>query len=153
MAERSKALAQGASPQGRGFEPHSCQFLCLGFVKAWMRTLKCRLQKGRNWSAPRRELAMTQGIEIQGSTLFFYERIVALVACQQFADGRPKAQCQHVGCDHIRGCLKLICLATSRRMCNYMLTAKPAIAQLVEHLTVESCSNQMVPGSIPGGRK
>ena len=25
----------------------------------------------------------------------------------------------------------------------------PAIAQLVEHLTVECCSNQMVPGSIP----
>ena len=30
--------------------------------------------------------------------------------------------------------------------------ALPAIAQLVEHLTVECCSNQMVPGSIPGGR-
>ena len=29
---------------------------------------------------------------------------------------------------------------------------KPAIAQLVEHLTVELCSYQMVPGSIPGGR-
>ena len=29
---------------------------------------------------------------------------------------------------------------------------KPAIAQLVEHLTVDHCSNQMVPGSIPGGR-
>ena len=29
---------------------------------------------------------------------------------------------------------------------------KPAIAQLVEHLTVESRRNQMVPGSIPGGR-
>jgi hypothetical protein len=29
---------------------------------------------------------------------------------------------------------------------------KPAIAQLVEHLTVDFCSNQMVPGSIPGGR-
>ena len=28
----------------------------------------------------------------------------------------------------------------------------PAIAQLVEHLTVDFCSNQMVPGSIPGGR-
>ena len=27
-----------------------------------------------------------------------------------------------------------------------------AIAQLVEHLTVDCCSNQMVPGSIPGGR-
>ena len=32
------------------------------------------------------------------------------------------------------------------------LTNKPAIAQLVEHLTVDSRSNQMVPGSIPGGR-
>ena len=31
-------------------------------------------------------------------------------------------------------------------------TPTPAIAQLVEHLTVEPCSNQMVPGSIPGGR-
>ena len=29
---------------------------------------------------------------------------------------------------------------------------KPAIAQLVEHLTVGVCSYQMVPGSIPGGR-
>ena len=29
---------------------------------------------------------------------------------------------------------------------------QPAIAQLVEHLTVERCSYQMVPGSIPGGR-
>ena len=32
------------------------------------------------------------------------------------------------------------------------IDAKPAIAQLVEHLTVECCSNQMVPDSIPGGR-
>ena len=29
----------------------------------------------------------------------------------------------------------------------------PAIAQLVEHLTVEHRSDQMVPGSIPGGRR
>ena len=27
LAEWSKALAQGASPQGRGFEPHSCHFM------------------------------------------------------------------------------------------------------------------------------
>ena len=27
-----------------------------------------------------------------------------------------------------------------------------AIALLVEHLTVDHCSDQMVPGSIPGGR-
>ena len=26
LAERSKAVAQGAIPQGRGLEPHSCQF-------------------------------------------------------------------------------------------------------------------------------
>ena len=31
------------------------------------------------------------------------------------------------------------------------MRAAPAIAQLVEHLTVDPCSNQMVPGSIPGG--
>ena len=30
--------------------------------------------------------------------------------------------------------------------------ARPAIAQVVKHLTVDHCSNQMVPGSIPGGR-
>ena len=27
LAEWSKALAPGASPQGRGFEPHSCHFI------------------------------------------------------------------------------------------------------------------------------
>jgi hypothetical protein len=32
------------------------------------------------------------------------------------------------------------------------LADRPAIVQLVKHLTVECCSNQMVPGSIPGGR-
>ena len=31
--------------------------------------------------------------------------------------------------------------------------ATPAIAQLAEHLTVDACSNQLVPGSIPGGRR
>ena len=31
-------------------------------------------------------------------------------------------------------------------------TGKPAIAQLVEHLTVELCSYQVIPGSIPVGR-
>ena len=27
LAERSKAVAQGAIPKGRGFEPHGCHFL------------------------------------------------------------------------------------------------------------------------------
>ena len=31
-------------------------------------------------------------------------------------------------------------------------SGRPVIAQLVEHLTVESCRHQMVPGSIPGDR-
>ena len=35
LAEWSKALAQGASPQGRGFEPHSCHFTRLGFLCGW----------------------------------------------------------------------------------------------------------------------
>ena len=30
LAEWSKALASGASPQGRGFEPHSCHICSLG---------------------------------------------------------------------------------------------------------------------------
>jgi hypothetical protein len=32
------------------------------------------------------------------------------------------------------------------------LETRPAIAQLAEHLTVDICRYQMVPGSIPGGR-
>ena len=32
LAEWSKALAQGASPQGRGFEPHSCHWWRRGFL-------------------------------------------------------------------------------------------------------------------------
>ena len=35
---------------------------------------------------------------------------------------------------------------------HHTIIFKPVIAQLVEHLTVDSCSNQMVPGSIPGDR-
>ena len=30
--------------------------------------------------------------------------------------------------------------------------SSPAIARLVEHQIVDLCSNQMVPGSIPGGK-
>ena len=31
LAERSKAVAQGAIPKGRGFEPHRCHFCNMGF--------------------------------------------------------------------------------------------------------------------------
>ena len=33
LAERSKAVDQGAIPKGRGFEPHSCHFLMLAQLR------------------------------------------------------------------------------------------------------------------------
>ncbi len=39
LAEWSKALAPGASPQGRGFEPHSCHFARLACVRARPRSV------------------------------------------------------------------------------------------------------------------
>ena len=35
LAERSKAVAQGAIPKGRGFEPHSCQFIA-PILQSWL---------------------------------------------------------------------------------------------------------------------
>ena len=40
LAEWSKALAPGASPQGRGFEPHSCHF-CFTSSLAYVRPHTC----------------------------------------------------------------------------------------------------------------
>ena len=45
LAERSKAVAQGAIPKGRGFEPHSCHFLFtsqsqVGVDQALLRVLR-----------------------------------------------------------------------------------------------------------------
>ena len=37
LAERSKAVAQGAIPKGRGFEPHSCHFSCMRNYALWQR--------------------------------------------------------------------------------------------------------------------
>ena len=34
LAERSKAVAQGAIPKGRGFEPHSCHFFLRSCARA-----------------------------------------------------------------------------------------------------------------------
>ena len=38
LAERSKAVAQGAIPKGRGFEPHRCHF---GYVSAFACVCAC----------------------------------------------------------------------------------------------------------------
>ena len=42
LAEWSKALASGASPQGRGFEPHSCHFFCNGVCQLASHNLERR---------------------------------------------------------------------------------------------------------------
>jgi hypothetical protein len=41
---------------------------------------------------------------------------------------------------------------SDRALVDNTLQTRPAIAQLAEHLTVDICRYQMVPGSIPGGR-
>ena len=38
LAEQSKAVAQGAIPKGRGFEPHRCHF---GYVSAFACVCAC----------------------------------------------------------------------------------------------------------------
>ncbi len=44
LVEWSKALARGASPQGRGFEPHSCHFARLACVCARPRSVNVTLR-------------------------------------------------------------------------------------------------------------
>ena len=47
LAEWSKALISGASPQGRGFEPHSCHS-CQGLArKAEKQFVSCEIRGGR----------------------------------------------------------------------------------------------------------
>jgi hypothetical protein len=50
LAEWSKALASGASPQGRGFEPHSCQ--CLRRAPAPSRLERSTDSAVHDWHAP-----------------------------------------------------------------------------------------------------
>ena len=61
--------------------------------------------------------------------------------CQESDRQRNTGSCAELSSD-------MLCKCVDIRFC----FATPAIAQLVEHLTVDPCSNQMVPGSIPGGR-
>ena len=55
----------------------------------------------------------------------------------------PRASRMLSGCDTTTPCARACCTPA---------VPNPATAQLVEHLAVEPCNNQMVPGSIPGGR-
>ena len=71
MAEWSKALASGASPQGRGFEPHSCHFaappslldtaLEQRLLHGWLTTLKRRAAPGAQACAELRTRAAHAG--------------------------------------------------------------------------------------------
>ena len=72
----------------------------------------------------------------------------------RFACGRPWVQ------SPVCPCYGMVCPRAAPQERHHKLNkhraatckATPAIAQLVEHLTVDACSDQMVPGSIPGGR-
>ena len=48
--------------------------------------------------------------------------------------------------------LGYICQQFSSELASCTTSSNPAIAQLVEHLTVDCCSHQMVTGSIPVGQ-
>ena len=65
--------------------------------------------------------------------------------CENERRGRPHVA--HRNPPHGHAIIGINCCANASS-----IVARPAIAQLVEHLTVDRCSNQMVPGSIPGGR-
>ena len=60
LAERSKAVAQGAIPQGRGLEPHSCHILQLGKEAGDAESSEryalpestCPVGRGRGWGDP-----------------------------------------------------------------------------------------------------
>ena len=74
------------------------------------------------------------------STCFLHGvRVVPAGLPQYFGSGRDPSDAQ-------RFVLGVLCCIAPFVLC------KPSIAQWVEHLTVEICSNQMVPGSIPGRR-
>ena len=47
LAEWSKALAPGASPQGRGFEPHSCHWVRRGFLLRLAHVAKLAVRNDR----------------------------------------------------------------------------------------------------------
>ena len=66
----------------------------------------------------------------------------------------PKPKAFAVGA--FAACLRQLLMVPDKNFLwalNTIQKSKPALAhELVEHLTVDHCSNQMVPGSIPGGR-
>ena len=47
LAERSKAVAQGAIPKGRGLEPHSCHLQCVGAHVAHTQHWRRRRRKSK----------------------------------------------------------------------------------------------------------
>ncbi len=52
LAERSKAVAQGAIPKGRGFEPHRCHFIY---------TLPCETRRDRAGSSKKQGQSLARG--------------------------------------------------------------------------------------------
>ena len=62
LAEWSKALAQGASLQGRGLEPHSCHACPLLVVQTWFLDLILRARAGNTAGVFAPLLATREGV-------------------------------------------------------------------------------------------
>ena len=77
-----------------------------------------------------------------------HKRVLSIPGSHSSAKQWPGQTHTHIY--HIQRETSITCLW--RDILKHCASPSPAIAQLLEHPTVELCSNQMVPGSIPGGR-
>ena len=138
-------MDQAPFPQGGGCGFESRIGYCLLLLAR--RRVQLRKAAPSNF-APERWLAQPANIRLDAGA-WHYCGGVPLAACGEtpvrIANGWPGSPFRaartlfmaHASCERWRGCAR---------------GTAPAIAQLAEHLTVEACSDQMVPGSIPGGR-
>ena len=90
MAEWSKALASGASPQGRGFEPHSCHLSDAGNrMKTTVHELRSHEGSKRKAGTKKIEVACHDEPEMKGGARFHSKknnlRAPALRTCEREA--------------------------------------------------------------------
>ena len=71
LAEQPKAVAQGAIPKGRGFEPHSCQFLLLSDDRYDSKSRQQGKPFGKLWKGgtSQRTIAMKSPATIEPGTI------------------------------------------------------------------------------------
>ena len=161
LAEWSKALAQGASPQGRGFEHHSCHIATHTQTHAHMHTHTRTQTKTQTYKHTRTH-ACTHTSHNKSKKTSCTDPAAAAPHSEnsgahgvgyhaRLACGMPWVQ------SPVCPCYGMICPRAATQERHHKLNkhraatckATPAIPQLGEHLVVDACSNQMVLGSIP----